>query len=36
LDYAFSNVGQQVGLLSHVFSLKVDLKKWIAYEKKLL
>jgi hypothetical protein len=27
LDYAFSNVGQQVGLLSHVFSLKVDLKK---------
>lgn len=27
LDYAFSNVGQQVGLLSHVFSLKIDLKK---------
>ena len=25
VDYALANVGQQVGLLSHVFSLKVDL-----------
>jgi hypothetical protein len=27
LDYALANVGQQVGLLSHVFSLKFDLNK---------